>query len=53
MRAAVLSLDGFRGDAPAMLGPPARLLVVRESLRLIAPRPVPRSFQVSRVPPAS
>jgi hypothetical protein len=49
---AVLSLDGFRDDAPATLGPPARLVVVMDSLRLIAPRPVPRSFQESRAPPA-
>lgn len=50
---AVLSLDGPREDAPPKLGPPARLVVAVDALRLIAPRPVPRSFQESRAPPAS
>jgi hypothetical protein len=50
---AVLSLDGFQGDAPAVLGPPTALVVRVAAPRLIAPRPVPRSFQESRAPPAS
>jgi hypothetical protein len=49
---AVLSLDGSRDDAPPVLGRPASLVVRVDTLCALAPRPVPRSFQESRAPPA-
>ena len=49
---AVLSLDGFRDDAPPVLARPARFVTRVDALYLLAPRPAPRSFPESRAPPA-